>query len=113
MSNIDNLLELIKENHELTVIPMVNGRVIGDGFDYWIGDWGQVYIDEYLIYNGAVYLKSEMGEECEIKLLARILPAKEYEKLLDESKCRTYYDKLPWIKAIVVNIEELQVEQYE
>ena len=113
MSNIDKLLELIKENPELTVVPMVNERVIGDGFDYWMGDWGQVYIDEYLIYNEAVYFKSEVGEECVIELLARILPAKESEKLLDESKCRTYYDKLPWIKAIVVNIEELQVERNE
>ena len=49
MSNIDKLLELIKENPELPVVPLVNERVIGDGFDYWIGDWGQGYIDEYLI----------------------------------------------------------------
>lgn len=42
MSNIDKLIELIKENHELPVIPMVDGEIPGDERGYWIADWGTV-----------------------------------------------------------------------
>ena len=107
MSNIDKLIELIKENHELPVIPMVDGEIPGDERGYWIADWGQSRIDEYLIWNERVYFKSDADV---FTVLERFLPREEYENLPDdESKCRPYYDKLPWIKAIVVNIESLWV----
>ena len=105
MSNIDKLLDLIKENPELPVIPMVDGEIPGDDCGYWIADWGQSRIDEYLISNERVHFKSD---DDVFDVLERFLPTEEYENLPnDESKCRPYYDKLPWIKAIVVNIESL------
>lgn len=103
MANIDKLLKLVKENPELLVIPMVDGEIPGDDCGYWIADWGQSRIDEYLISNERVYFKSDDGV---FDVLERFLPDEEFAKLPDdESKCRPYYNKLPWIKAIVVNIE--------
>ncbi len=46
MSNIDKLLDLIKDNPELPVIPMVDGEIPGDDCGYWIADWGLSRIDE-------------------------------------------------------------------
>lgn len=105
MSNIDKLIELIKENHGLPVIPMVDGEIPGDDCGYWIADWGQSRIDEYLISNERVYFKSD---DDVFDVLERFLSDEEFAKLPDnENECRPYYDELPWIKAIVVNIESL------
>lgn len=38
---VSNLLQLIKENPELKIVPMVDNEVCcGDDFSYWMGRWG-------------------------------------------------------------------------
>lgn len=56
MTTTEKLIDLIKENPKLPVVPMVHYEVIGDDYEvigddcgYWMGRIDSVRIDEYLI----------------------------------------------------------------
>lgn len=49
--NIKKLIELIKENPELPVVPVVNEEVLGDDALYYLGSFGLPYIEEYALFN--------------------------------------------------------------
>lgn len=104
--NLNKLLELIKENPDLPVIPMVASTgIIGDEFIlYWDASFGQARIDEYVI--------SREGEEflyfksfCDDDDLAHIILEYEGIEDLTREELNAKKDKIPWKKAIFVNIE--------
>ena len=102
--NREELLRLIRENPDLPVVPMVDGDIPGDCGGYWLGAWGRAEVDEYLISEIAerVFFKSD---DDVLDVLERHLSDEEFEALPEsEEECRPYYDKLPWIKAIIVFI---------
>ena len=102
--NREELLRLIKENPELPIVPMVDADIIGDDCGYWLGAWGRATVDEYFISERAerVFYKSD---DDVFDVLERHLSDEEFEALPEsEEECRPYYDKLPWIKAIIVYI---------
>ena len=37
--NITSLLELMKENPDLPIVPVVSGEIAGDDCGYWMADW--------------------------------------------------------------------------
>ena len=47
--NRNKLLKLMWEYPDLPIVPMVDGEIPGDDSGRWIGSWGEVYIDEYLL----------------------------------------------------------------
>lgn len=47
---IKKLIELIKENPDLPVVPVVNEEVVGNGGPYFLGEWGMPYVEEYAVY---------------------------------------------------------------
>jgi len=50
------LLDLIKANPDLPVIPMVDYEVVCDDCcTYWMGSWGNAKVDEYYIRNERVH----------------------------------------------------------
>lgn len=102
--NREELFRLIKENPELPIVPMVDADIVGDDSGYWLGAWGRAEVDEYFISERAerVFYKSD-GDVFDV--LERHLSDEEFEALPEsEEECRPYYDKLPWIKAIIVYI---------
>ncbi len=102
--NREELFRLIKENPELPIVPMVDADIVCDDCDYWLGAWGRAEVDEYFISERAerVFYKSD-GDVFDV--LERHLSDEEFEALPEsEEECRPYYDKLPWIKAIIVYI---------
>ena len=102
--NREELFRLIKENPELPIVPMVDADIVGDDCGYWIGAWGRAEVDEYFISERAerVFYKSD-GDIFDV--LERHFSDEEFEALPEsEEECRPYYDKLPWIKAIIVYI---------
>lgn len=102
--NREELFRLIKENPELPIVPMVDAEIVAEDCGYWLGAWGRAEVDEYFISERAerVFYKSD-GDVFDV--LERHLSDEEFEALPEsEEECRPYYDKLPWIKAIIVYI---------
>lgn len=102
--NREELFRLIKENPELPIVPMVDAEIVTEDCGYWLGSWGRATVDEYFISERAerVFYKSD---DDVFDVLERHLSDEEFEALPEsEEECRPYYDKLPWIKAIIVYI---------
>ena len=105
--NREKLLRLIRENPELPIVPMVDSDIVWDDCGYLLGSWGNAIVDEYLISERAerIFFKSD---DDVFDVLKRHLSDEEFEALpKTEEECRPYYDKLPWIKAIIVYINAL------
>ena len=106
--NIEKLLQLIKENPDLPILPMVNGEVCGDDdYNYWMGSWGWCRIDEYLIDewygNGCVRFKSNGNEDITIEGIAET----KYDGTDEGYKKAEKEVASMWKKAIVVYINAL------
>lgn len=103
-NNREELFNLMQENPELPIVPMVNSDVVADDAGYWLGSWGSSYVDEYFYSEQAerYFFKSD---DDVFDVLERCLPDEEFEELPEtEEECRPFYDALPWTKAIVVYI---------
>lgn len=95
----------MQENPDLPVVPMVDSEIVADDCGYWLGSWGRACVDEYFISERAerVFFKSD---DDVFDVLEKHLSYEEFEALPEsEEECRPYYDKLPWIKAIIVYID--------
>ena len=67
--NINNLLQLIKENPGIEIKPMVDSEVIADDcFSYWCGSWGKAKLDEYWVSDERIYFKENDFEDAFVKL---------------------------------------------
>ena len=101
-SNLDNLINLIAANPDLPIVPIVDGKIVGEDRGYWLGEWGSARVDEYLVTEKGVCFKSDNDV---FGTLHRYLSDDEYEDLPDtKEESRPYYEKLPWTKAIIVYI---------
>lgn len=110
---VSNLLQLIKENPELKIVPMVdNGVCCGDDFSYWMGRWGKAKVEEIYLSNDAVHFSSEYDELVEKyadNLFDELYP--ERKTLTDDEdreiikQATKIVDELNWEKVILVYIE--------
>lgn len=103
------LLDLIKANPDLPVIPMVDYEVVCDDCStYWMGSWGNAQVDEYYIGNERVHFKSDDEES-----VLGDMKGCEYYKTKDgrdiiddltDEEWKELYESIPWKKAIIVYI---------
>lgn len=102
----DELFKLMQENPELPVIPFVSSEVVaGDDFGTWMGSWGSAHVDEYLIPKNDYEPILFKSDDDVFDTLERYLFSVEFDALPEsEDECRKFYDALPWVKAIIVNI---------
>lgn len=101
-----HLLDLIKQNPTLPIIPMVEQEVVGDdSFGYWMGSWGHASVDRY--YNGEerIYFYDERDME---DLLAEVKGWDWLDTSSEEEDLKAYRE-LPWKKAIIVHINTPEV----
>ena len=104
--NTKNLLELIQQNPDLPIVPMVDAEIVnGDDWGRWMGSFGAARVDEYLIppqdYEPVIF----KSDDDVFDTLEKVLPGEEFDALPEsEEECRKIYDALPWTKAIIVNI---------
>lgn len=103
--SLEELFRLMGENPELPVVPMVDGEIVGDDYGRWLGAWGSCYIGEYIIGDERLHFKEE-DDFCEVEntLTDGRLDYVQFEAMSDE-EAKSIYADLPWIKAIIVNID--------
>ena len=103
--NHDDLFKLMQENPDLPVVPMVDADIVaGDDYGRWMGSWGSASVDKYLIPQDDRPMIFQSDDDV-FDTLEQCLPEAEFEALPEnESECRPFYDALPWVKAIIVNI---------
>jgi len=100
--NRDELFKLMQENPELPVVPMVDGEIVVDDWCCrWKGSWGSSYIGEYVEGDERIYFRDD--DEIEDVLNHCIGGVDFYE--LPESEAERAYENLPWVKAIIVDID--------
>lgn len=103
--NTTELLKLVQENPGLPVVPMVDAGIAWDDCGYFMAAFGASEVDEYIISqrNDRVYFKSD---DDVFEVLEHVLSDEEFNALPQtEAECRPYFEKLPWVKAIIVYID--------
>lgn len=109
------LVKLINENPSLPVVPLVYSEVVADdGYAYWIGSWGDCYVDEYVCVEkygeNRFYTRGDQDEieeyfAEEILYKDKSLSDEQVEKMAHEQA-----EALPWKKAILVYVGTPEVE---
>lgn len=110
-TNTEKLLQLIRENPDLPVVPMVNEEVVADdSHSWWLANFGMCSIDSYYSDDERVWLKADDEED-----LLDMWADEHYEELKDlsnaeaekvvNSRGKEWFENLPWVKAIMVYIE--------
>ena len=106
--NLKELLKLIEENPDLEVVVMVQSEVVGgDIYGRWLGSFGKIEIDKYVTskeYNEpGIFFHSHKEYEDAIAIIAPDIYEHITEYTLEEIK--EEFEKLPWVEAIIVNID--------
>lgn len=102
MNNKEALFKLISENPNLTIVPMVDSEIVADdGYNRWLGSWGRAYIGEYIVGKESIIFKDDNDIE---ETVSQMIGWDAYEAMSDE-EANIAYAELPWIKAIIVNID--------
>lgn len=104
--NREKLFELLRENPDLPVVAMVDSEIVADdGYSRWMGSWGSCYIGEYIIGEEHLHFREEDDfEEIEEALTDGAVTCEEFE-IMSGEEAKGAYDSLPWIKAIIVDID--------
>lgn len=105
--NAKTLFELIKENPDLPIVPMVATEIAAsDDYSYWMGSWGKAEIDSYTCYdNHMVYLSDGVNDIFDDVFDDSLempdgLTEEEQDKFIEDAVMG-----LDWTKAIIVRIE--------
>ena len=108
MTKIEEFLQLVKDNPELPIIPMVDQEVVADdNCTWWMGKWGNQKVTSY--YMGRDYIHFQDDDEEDV--LADMVGCKYYcgpdgrdITDLSDAEWNALYQSIPWTKAIVVFI---------
>ena len=100
--HINDLLQLIKDNPDLPILPMVNYEIVSDDCcSYWVASWGTASVTEYVASEERIWFKDEDDMD---DVLERFIDYDELVSLTDE-QIKERYSALPWVRCIAVYIE--------
>ena len=103
--NREKLFQLMQENPELPVVAMVDSEIVADdGYNRWLGVWGYSYIGEYLIGEEHLFFREDDDPSEVDRALSERYGDDYYTDMTDEQEAEAYAG-LPWIRAIIVNID--------
>jgi hypothetical protein len=107
-ANVITLLQLIKENPNLPIVPMVDGEsVFDDSFRYWMAEWGSAEVTKYWCSDERIY------EYSDFDVLVEDWIDNNYEYYPDlsddelEVLAKNEVNKYEWIDAIIVYINKI------
>ena len=106
MSDIEKFLNLIKENPNLPIFPMVDAEVVADDYGYWLGKWGHCEVTELYRGREKVHFKDDDEENVLNDLVGNeygYVDGKDIYELSDEEWDKLY-QSVEWEKCIVVYI---------
>jgi hypothetical protein len=101
MNNTQKLLQLAAENPDLPIVPMVDYDVVGDGYGFWLGEFGHCEVGEYALYSDRYY-----DDRDELKDVYYCDNAEDFEGCTDDEleKALDLATDHMWTKAIIVYI---------
>lgn len=113
-TNIEKLLELIKENPDAKIIPLVDSEIVcDDSYSHWYGSWGNCYLDEICTKvdfgpydDHRFFLKSD--DDMYEWLADRHGDDPEYQDMSNEEyteAMKKLAEEYEWKKCIIVRIE--------
>lgn len=108
MAYVDEFLKLVKENPDLTIVPMVDGEIVADDcYRWWMGSWGHSEITEYYLGREKVHFKDDDEEDVLNDMVGcqygKTKDGRDIYELSDDDWNKEYKN-IPWTKAIVVYI---------
>lgn len=107
--NVGVLLELIKENPDLPIIPMVATEcVFDDSHGYWMAEWSRARVTKYWCSDERIYQYYEDFEDLVETWIDNNY--EEYENLSDdemEELAEKTVNNYEWVDAIIVYIENI------
>lgn len=112
--NLEQFINLVKENPDLEVICMVDEEIVpDDGYSRYMAGIGKSWVDEYWQKDERIYFKSEDLEEIREDIEEEIWhdsyategSLSEYEESQLKYDVHTEMGNIPWQKAIILNID--------
>ena len=108
MTNTERLIDLIKNNPSLPVVPMVDEEIVGDdSYRWWLGSWGRCEVTRY--YRGRESI--HFSDDDEENILCDMVGCEYYKTKdgrditdLSEKEWEDTLASLEWAEAIVVYI---------
>ena len=104
-NNIKALIQLMDENPDLPIIPVVGQDIVADCTGEWVAHFGKAEIKKMCIYGENVIFREEKNAIKTIEALE--LEGLTEDRTREESieKLNGYLDELEWLEAIIVHIE--------
>lgn len=97
--NREEFFKLMKENPDLPIFPMIDCEIACEDYGRFLGAWGNSYIDKERVY----FREDNDPSEVE-RVLSEEYGHDNYMDMDDEQQAKAYAD-MPWIKAIIVDID--------
>ena len=108
MTTIEEFLQLVKDNPELPIIPMVDQEVVAnDNCTWWMGKWNNQKVTSYYMGRDYIHFQDDDEEDVLGDMVGcdyYCTPDGRYITELSEEEWDALYKSIPWIKAIVVYI---------
>ena len=103
--NIKHLIQLMEENPDLPVIPMVGQDIVADCTGEWVANFGKAEIKKMCIYGEKVIFREEKNaiKTVEALELEGLTEGRTREESIEN--LNGYLDELDWLEAIIVHIE--------
>ena len=108
--NIKHLIQLMDENPDLPVIPMVGQDIVADCTGEWVAHFGKAEIKKMCIYGEKVIFREDKNaiKTVEALELEGLIEGRAREESIE--KLNGYLDELEWLEAIIVHIETPTIE---
>lgn len=107
--NLAALLQLMEEHPALPVVAMVDSEIVADdGYARWLGSWGSCYLETYYKGEEQVHFYDD-DDWYDIERVLAEVKGWDWVDEASEAERLKAYQELPWIKCIVVDINQPEV----